>query len=98
MRMKEMAEKIARANNELLVKYKMDEVEIVRACHEDMVKIVSDYYSTDEGMADIGRYLSECKRDYMSEAAEDYGMSAERFEEIMELVELISTMEANAVA
>lgn len=98
MRIKQMAEKVARANNELLVKFTMDEVEIVKACHEDMVKIVSDYYSTDEGMSDIGRYLSECKRDYMSEAAEDYGMSAERFEEILELVELISTMDAHAVA
>jgi hypothetical protein len=49
-------------------------------------------------MEDVGRFISECKRDYMCEAAEDYDMLAEKFEEILELIELIGTMKAHSVA
>lgn len=84
----------------VLKKYDQNIVDVVRRCCDDITSIINEYYSAEDGPSDesIGRQISECKRDYASELAEDYDLSAEEFDEIYNALDTLDTLKAQAYA
>lgn len=73
-----------------------EQIAVVRSCMSDMRDIINKYYMTeDEG---VGVRLSECRRDYESQAYEDDLLDADQFDRLYKALEVFETFEAEAFA
>lgn len=85
----DQVKKIREAQN-ALNKYDKEKVDYVRQCQDDIVKAISDRYLHEDDDYPIGSTLSEIKRDYLVGAIEDDLMTEDEFEDILDLLDIIS--------
>ena len=88
-----LVDQLKKINNakRALQQYDKEKVDYVRECQDEITRAISDSY-TEEGDFDrpLGPKLSEIKRDYLVGAIEDDLMTEDEFEDIFELIDIIS--------
>lgn len=85
----DQVKKIREAQN-ALNKYDKEKVDYVRQCRDDIVEAISEKYQHEDGDYPVGPKLSEIKRDYLVGAIEDDLMTEDEFEDILDLLDIIS--------
>lgn len=81
--------KINSAKREL-EQYDSAKVDYVKECIDEITKAISDSYQREDDDRPVGPILSEIKRDYLVGAIEDDLMTEEEFEDIYDLLDIIS--------
>jgi len=99
MSIAQMAKRVHEAKDEL-AKYDKEKVDLVRRCQDDIMKAISDHYSEDHIDDDmpIGPGLSQIKNDWCEQALEDDIMTEEEFDDIFDLLDIISIETAHSQA
>lgn len=95
----QLVKKVHQAKDEL-AKYDKEKVDFVLRCQDDIMKAISDHYSEehiDDDMP-IGPSLSQIKNDWCEQALEDDLMTEEEFDDIFNLLDIISIETAHAQA
>lgn len=85
----DQVKKIRQAQN-ALTKFDPKKVEYVKECQDEIAKAISDSYVDEDVDHPIGPMLSEIKRDYLVGAIEDDFMTEEEFDEIFDLLDIVS--------
>ena len=91
-----IAGKIANAQRQLS-NFTQDQIDLVEHCYDDVCEEISEYYMADDGR-DVGPRISSIKRDWAVEAIEDDLLTAEEFDKLYNLLDVIHYQEASAYA
>lgn len=100
MSIAQMAKRVHEAKDEL-AKYDEEKVKYVQECQDEIMRAISDYYDDEhEDPADwpTGPRISQIKNDYWEAALEDDLMTDEEFEDIFDLLDIISLEIAHSQA
>lgn len=82
-----------------LNEYPRENVEYVKECRNEILKAISDSYNNvQDADQPIGSTLSEIKRDYMLGAVESGMMDEDEFEDILDLLDILSLQYSQAYA
>ena len=91
---KNMISRVAYARRKL-EQYDPEQVEYIQECYDEVCRAISDHYSKNSVGYPSEKYI---KKNWSSDAVEDGLMSYEEFDEIFDLVEILSEEEAHSQA